>query len=113
MPDHSSDRELLRRTIVNLSPGIRFRIEPRPNNSELTTAAIAAKGETRLKLNHRKTSTLLLCLASAALTSTATPLTTTFTYTGAVHTFTAPSSGLYNIAAFGAQGGGSFEAVFI
>jgi hypothetical protein len=47
---------------------------------------------------------LLAILAAAASASAA---TTTFSYTGAVVDFTAPTTGDYEITAYGAQGGGS------
>lgn len=58
--------------------------------------------------SYRKELTLLLCLAATALTSMATPLSISFAYTGGLQTFVAPTAGLYDIIAFGAQGGTGF-----
>jgi hypothetical protein len=64
----------------------------------------------RYKIRYRydKTLTLLVCLGAAALAGTASPLSTSFAYTGGFQTFVAPTTGLYDIVAFGAQGGIGF-----
>src|SRR4051812_10456174 len=60
---------------------------------------------TRIKL-HLLAGTSLLALAAAAPGAGA----TTFNFTGASQSFTAPTTGTYHILAFGAQGGGAGSA---
>src|SRR5882724_4037780 len=60
--------------------------------------------ETRMKL-HLLAGTSLLALAAAAPAARA----TTFTYTGAVQSFIAPTTDTYHIVAFGGQGGAGGE----
>lgn len=50
-------------------------------------------------------STSLLALALSAGIARATPFSETFNYTGAIQTFSAPTTGSYEITAFGAAGG--------
>ena len=50
-----------------------------------------------------RTGAALLALAASTATAAAAPIT--FSYTGGFQTFTAPTAGLYNILAYGAQGG--------
>lgn len=61
-----------------------------------------------VRLHIAKTLTLMVCLGAAALTGTASPLPSSFIYTGGFQNFAAPAAGLYDIVAFGAQGGTGF-----
>jgi hypothetical protein len=49
--------------------------------------------------------TVVLALATSHPAAHADPIVADFTYTGRLVTFTVPTSGTYNIVAFGAQGG--------